>query len=355
MSSGAPGVGGENVGRVRVSVGHRDAPTVGPGGIPVGPDGIPVGPDVLPAGACGSVEHKHTLTAAERTRSEHCGSPGHGGTVVRVLIDSPLPQFDQLFDYAIPERLSEMIRVGVRVRVPLRSGGRIANAWVIEVVTESAFVGKLSELDDVVSAVPVLTPEVWRFVRAAADRAAGNASDILRLAVPTRYVRAEKTWAAAAAGGSLTAAHPGADEARSVPSAAVDSARSIDGGVSTGTSVGAPAVVIAGYEPGRVERGIDSGERLALAAAPQPLHLPTGHWVAAWASTLAHAAADTVAQGKSSILLIPHYPDQEQLQHLPPPPRRTPWLRANRASSSFPIIGTRNSSNTPSPPSCTPE
>src|SRR6218665_1738364 len=38
-----------------------------------------------------------------------------------------------------------------------------------------------------------------------------------------------------------------------------------------------------------------------------------------------------------------------------PPPRRTPWLRANRASSSFPIIGTRNSSNTPSPPSCTPE
>jgi len=314
MSSGAPGVGGENVGRVRVSVGHRDAPTVGPGGIPVGPDGIPVGPDVLPAGACGSVEHKHTLTAAERTRSEHCGSPGHGGTVVRVLIDSPLPQLDQLFDYAIPERLSEMIRVGVRVRVPLRSGGRIANAWVIEVVTESAFVGKLSELDDVVSAVPVLTREVWRLVRAAADRAAGNASDILRLAIPTRYVRAEKAWVAAETG-SLTAAQPGADAGRSVPFAAVDSARSLDGGVSTGTSGGIPAVVIAGYEPGRVERGIDSGERLALTAAPQPRHLPTGGWVAAWASTLAHAAAYTVAQGKSSILVVPDYRDQEQLEH----------------------------------------
>jgi len=307
MSSGAPGVGGESVGSVRVSVEHRDASTVGSGG-------IPVGSGVLP-GARRSQEHEHALTAAERTRPEHCGSPEHGGRVVRVLIDSPLPQLDQLFDYAIPERLSEMIRVGVRVRVPLRSGGRIANAWVIEVVTESAFVGKLSELDDVVSAVPVLTPEVWRLVRAAADRAAGNASDILRLAVPTRYVRAEKTWAAAAAVGSLTAAHPGADEARSVPSAAVDSARSIDGGVSTGTSVGAPAVVIAGYEPGRVERGIDSGERLALAAAPQPLHLPTGHWVAAWASTLAHAAAYTVAQGKSSILVVPDYRDQEQLEH----------------------------------------
>src|SRR6218665_1005837 len=242
MSSGAPGVGGESVGSVRVSVEHRDASTVGSGG-------IPVGSGVLP-GARRSQEHEHALTAAERTRPEHCGSPEHGGRVVRVLIDSWLPQLDQLFDYAIPERLSEMIRVGVRVRVPLRSGGRIANAWVIEVVTESAFVGKLSELDDVVSAVPVLTPEVWRLVRAAADRgagkrsdnlrlaaparymragvgvlvggaaagAAGNASDILRLAVPTRYVGAEKTWAAAAAVGSLTAAHPGADEAAQGPS-----------------------------------------------------------------------------------------------------------------------------------------
>ena len=41
--------------------------------------------------------------------------------VARVLIDSPLPQLDRLFDYAIPEHLAEDAAAGVRVRVPLRT------------------------------------------------------------------------------------------------------------------------------------------------------------------------------------------------------------------------------------------
>ncbi|HET8926481.1 MAG TPA: hypothetical protein VFN24_01470, partial [Microbacterium sp.] len=43
--------------------------------------------------------------------------------VARVLIDSPLPQLDRLFDYRVPEALIEQARPGVRVRVPLRSAG----------------------------------------------------------------------------------------------------------------------------------------------------------------------------------------------------------------------------------------
>ena len=46
-----------------------------------------------------------------------------GGSVARVLVDSPLPQLDQLFDYAIPDQLRERARPGVRVRVPLRTEG----------------------------------------------------------------------------------------------------------------------------------------------------------------------------------------------------------------------------------------
>jgi primosomal protein N' (replication factor Y) len=45
-------------------------------------------------------------------------------SVARVLIDSPLPQLDRLFDYGIPEALRESAVPGVRVRVPLRSAGR---------------------------------------------------------------------------------------------------------------------------------------------------------------------------------------------------------------------------------------
>ncbi len=39
--------------------------------------------------------------------------------------------------------------------------------------------------------------EVWALARAVADRAAGNASDVLRLAIPSRYVRVERSWLAA--------------------------------------------------------------------------------------------------------------------------------------------------------------
>ena len=47
--------------------------------------------------------------------------------VVRVMVESPLPQLDRLFDYAVPERLREQITAGIRVKVPLRSAGRIAD------------------------------------------------------------------------------------------------------------------------------------------------------------------------------------------------------------------------------------
>ena len=38
--------------------------------------------------------------------------------VARVLIDSPLPQLDRLFDYAIPPALRADAVPGVRVKVP---------------------------------------------------------------------------------------------------------------------------------------------------------------------------------------------------------------------------------------------
>ncbi|MFD4420078.1 primosomal protein N' [Agromyces sp. NPDC058484] len=203
-----------------------------------------------------------------------------GGPVARVLIDSPLPQLDQLFDYAVPERLRDVSRAGVRVRVPLRSGGRIAGGWLVELAEASDYRGELSELDDVVSEVPVLRPEVWALARAAADRAAGNASDILRVAIPGRYVRAERFWLA-------SEADPGP------------------------LPTGLPPTP--GSEPGRLEAGIEHGERMSLAADPRPVRLPTGEWVGAWAATLAQAAAHTLAADRSALVIVPDYRDQEQL------------------------------------------
>ena len=117
--------------------------------------------------------------------------------VARVLIDSPLPQLDRLFDYAVPSALREDVRPGVRVKVPLRSAGRVVEAWVIERAEVEPGGRPLSEVAAVVSLVPILPDGLYRLARRVADRAAGSASDILRLAVPKRMVRAEKAWVAA--------------------------------------------------------------------------------------------------------------------------------------------------------------
>ena len=116
--------------------------------------------------------------------------------VARVLFESPLPQLDRLFDYAIPERLADEAVPGVRVRVPLRTAGRLVDAYVVE-TDDDPGERPLSEIDAVVSPVPVLTPGLYALARRVADRAAGSAADILRLAIPKRMVRAEKVWAAA--------------------------------------------------------------------------------------------------------------------------------------------------------------
>ena len=204
-----------------------------------------------------------------------------GGSVARVLIDSPLPQLDQLFDYAVPTRLADAAKAGVRVKMPLRTGGRIADGWIVELADTSEYQGTLSELEDVVSDVALLRPEVWALARVAADRAAGNASDVLRLAVPGRYVRVERSWLAAEP-------DPGP------------------------LPTGLPA--IPGAKPGRLEAGIADGERMTLAADPRPVRLPTGEWVGAWAATLAQAAAHALAADRSALLVVPDYRDQAQLE-----------------------------------------
>jgi primosomal protein N' (replication factor Y) len=202
--------------------------------------------------------------------------------VARVLIDSPLPQLDRLFDYGIPAALVSSALPGVRVRVPLRSAGRIADGFIVELGPPGDYSGALSELDAVVSPIPVLAPEVWALARKASERAAGNASDIVRLAVPTRQVRVEKAYLAA--------------DARSLLAAVPEPAP------------------IAGYPAGVIEAAIAAGGRLAVDALPGVSEVGEGRWVGRWAILMAAAAASTVAAGRSAILSVPDYRDQEQLE-----------------------------------------
>ena len=209
-------------------------------------------------------------------------SPG-GSLIARVMLESPLPQLDRLFDYSVPDALVAEALPGVRVKVPLRSAGRVARGYIVQLTREIEYAGALSEIDEIVSPVPVLAPEVWALARRIADRGAGSASDVVRLAVPPRQVRVEKVWQAsqndAGAGEPSYSANP----------------------------------VVTGYGDATVDAAIEAGRRLAVAAIPAVHEVSTGVWVGRWAVTLAEAAARTLASGRTAILAVPDYRDQQQL------------------------------------------
>jgi primosomal protein N' (replication factor Y) len=209
--------------------------------------------------------------------------------VARVLLDSPLPQLDRLFDYAIPREWDADAQPGVRVRVPLRSAGRVVDGFVVERSEAAAGDRPLSELDAVVSPVPVLTPGLYALARRVADRAAGSASDILRLVIPKRMVRAEKVVLAAG----------------SPPPPAVDE-----------TSATWASEVLAGF-PGfaagladRRRLAVEAPARLARATDAEGASLSIG----AWAELLAAAAVATLSRGRSTVLVVPDHRDQAQLE-----------------------------------------
>ncbi|KAB1657841.1 primosomal protein N' [Pseudoclavibacter chungangensis] len=120
--------------------------------------------------------------------------PADAPDVARVVVATPLPQLDRLLEYRVPAALVGRVGPGMRVRVPLRSGKRVLPAYVVEVVDEAEYAGDLAEIEELVSEAPVLTPEIAALAREVADRQAGTAADVLRLAIPERSVRVEQRW-----------------------------------------------------------------------------------------------------------------------------------------------------------------
>lgn len=102
-----------------------------------------------------------------------------------------VPHLDREFDYLVSADQSDDAQPGVRVRV--RFHGRLVDAFVLERRFDTDHVGQLGWLDRVVSAEPVLTPEIRRLADAVASRYAGTRADVLRLAIPPRHARAEAT------------------------------------------------------------------------------------------------------------------------------------------------------------------
>ncbi|GAA4185115.1 primosomal protein N' [Streptosporangium oxazolinicum] len=142
------------------------------------------------AGQAGVVRAARTARAAEVAEPVRgVPEPAAELPVARVVVDTPLPHLDRLFDYLVPAPLDAAAVPGTRVRV--RFAGKLVDGFLLERAETTEHEGKLTRLERIVSAEPVLTPEIAALARAVADHYAGTMADVLRLAVPPRHARVE--------------------------------------------------------------------------------------------------------------------------------------------------------------------
>ncbi|MEB4210458.1 primosomal protein N' [Mycobacterium sp. 94-17] len=236
--------------------------------------------------------------------------------IARVLPMLSVPHLDREFDYLVSAEQSDDAQPGVRVRV--RFHGRLVDGFVLERRNDTDHPGKLGWLDRVVSAEPVLTPEIRRLVDAVAAHYAGTRPDVLRLAVPARHARVERE-----------------------------------------PPVGRDAAVPGPVDPSAWE-GYGRGAQFLAALAES--RAARAVWQAlpgeSWTDRFAEAAAQTVRSGRSALAIVPDQRDLDALRRaatarideasvvalsagLGPAARYRRWLAALRGSARL-VIGTRS-------------
>ncbi|MDO4887948.1 MAG: primosomal protein N' [Actinomycetaceae bacterium] len=121
--------------------------------------------------------------------------------VAHVHVELHQPHLDRVFDYLIPAKFDAAAVVGARVVVDV--AGLRAPGFIVARDSRSAGGARLRPLRRVVSALPVLTPQVYELAQQVAARQASSVSDVLSLAVPQRHARAEKEHMAAGGAGAV--------------------------------------------------------------------------------------------------------------------------------------------------------
>ncbi len=198
--------------------------------------------------------------------------------VAEVRVELAVPHLDRVLDYAVPAELAETARPGVRCTVVV--AGRQAPGFVVTRKDRSDHPG-LRRLHRISSALPVLTPAVLGLAEQVAAEHAGSVSDVLRLAVPPRHARTEK---------SVLAAEPVIPPTPDRPDATI-------------------------WESFR--GGVAFLERVVAGQAPRAVWtaLPAADDAAGWPRALAVAALTAASAGRGSLLVVPDRRDVHRLVH----------------------------------------
>ena len=109
----------------------------------------------------------------------------------RVRVDTGVFHLDQLYDYQIPEKLTALIQVGVRVQLPF--GNRETEGIVVERLAQPERAGELKSITKVLSATPVATVQSLHVIDLISQHYACNPWDLIRSAIPPRVASVDKS------------------------------------------------------------------------------------------------------------------------------------------------------------------
>jgi primosomal protein N' (replication factor Y) len=112
----------------------------------------------------------------------------------RVRVDTGVFHLDQLYDYQIPEKLSALIQVGVRVQLPF--GSHETEGIVVERVAAPERAGDLKSITKVLAVVPIATTHSMSLIDSVSKHYACNPWDVIRSAIPPRVASVDKNFVA---------------------------------------------------------------------------------------------------------------------------------------------------------------
>ncbi|MCL2482612.1 MAG: primosome assembly protein PriA [Propionibacteriaceae bacterium] len=259
--------------------------------------------------------------------------------IAQVYVDVGVPHLDRTFDYAVPPQWEDRIKPGIRVKVGFH--GRRLPGFVVG-LADSSEQEKLVSLATIVSDEVVLPAESVRLIRTVADHCAGTFMDVARVAVPPRYARAEQRQPehssppepGAVADQVDTFASGLGDRGKTGDGRAGQSDDDLESGHTMPTGVGVGPLVWDGpasSDPGSDNQGSDglvvpdststslddypggTGLKEALRRGQSPrvswTLSPVANRIGDWAGGLAGLVADTLASGRSVVVLVPDAKD----------------------------------------------
>ena len=200
--------------------------------------------------------------------------------IARVAVVSNLPQLDKLFDYEIPQALVDVAKLGSRVLVPFGKSSKVFEGFIFEIDESSNFAGKLAQVQEVIGDKPSLDYSLVELVKELAARSAASVGEILKLAVPAHMPRAFK-------------------------------AHSFESG-----SLADSEKFSTSMDPSFIEALIAFDSRHTILSRPADVAIESsgaGLSVPHWVGTMCVIARENLRNGKSTILAVPDYRDQQVL------------------------------------------